>query len=127
MIKKIKYLAPLCILLSAATHATTCPPVSLIKAVTFTSALVYEQGTDTWELLSAPFTHDGITWNLAYGLNIPGAATMQEAIRLGQQKFKDAPIIIKHPSIDPIPGHLFCDYTTNGMTYWIQALSPPGQ
>jgi len=128
MIINIKKFIPLtCLLLSATANATiTCPPASLIKAAIFTSALVYQEGTDLWELISAPFHHAGITWNLSYGLSITGATTEQDAIRLGQARFKEDRIIIQDPPADPIPGYVLCDYTPTGMPYWISAVSPPG-
>lgn len=128
MLHNIKRLIPFTyILFSAAAHAITCPPESQIKAAIFTSAIVYDQQEKIWELLSAPFTHDGVTWNLVYGLEIPSATSEADAIRLGQQSYKSALIVHKKPHADPIPGHVFCDYTNPNMTYWIQALSPPGQ
>src|SRR3990167_340522 len=105
----------------------TCPPASLVKAVTFTSVIVYDKQNRIWELLSAPFVHDGVTWNVAYGFEMPGVQTVSEAISRGQASYQSAALIIQSPEPEPIPGYLFCDYTVNGMAYWIQALSPPGQ
>lgn len=130
MNKSLKLLLPLTMLLivtQADAGKVTCPPASLVKSLRFTSVISYDTSNDIWELLSSPFVHDGVTWNVAYGLEMPGVKTASEALRQGQASYQHAPLIIQSPEPDPIPGHIFCDYTVNGMTYWIQALSPPGQ
>ncbi len=119
-------LISLCLITTAA-HAATCPPPSLIKSATFTHAEIYDDSSDLWELISAPFMYDNKQWNISYGLYIENAANAAEAIKQGQIRFQSDNIINQNPPADPIPGYLFCDYTESGMVYWIQAMTPPGK
>lgn len=112
--------------MTPALYAATCPPPSLIKAAIFNHAELYDDSSDLWELVSAPFLYDGKQWDLSYGLYIENAANEADAIRQGQLRFQQDEIIHPNPPADPIPGFLFCDYTSSGMMYWIQAMTPPG-
>ncbi len=103
----------------------TCPPVAQIIAAKFARATPYDQAINLWELISIPFTHDGKTWDVSFGVALPNVTDPQEALRLGRRKFSEVQVSIESPEVDPIPGFLFCDYTHAGMEYWIQALSPP--
>lgn len=125
MLRKKLFLLALCFS-TPTLYAATCPPVSIIKAVTFNHAQIYDDSEDLWELISAPFEYDGKWWDLSYGLYITNAANAADAIKRGQQRYQTEEIIYPNPPADPIPGYLFCDYTESGMVYWIQAMTPPG-
>lgn len=126
MLRKKFLLLALC-LATSVLHAATCPPVSVIKAVTFNHAEIYDDSDDLWELISAPFEYDGKLWDLSYGLYIEHAANEADAILRGQTRYQTEEIVHPNPPADPIPGYLFCDYTDSGMVYWIQAMTPPGK
>lgn len=105
----------------------TCPPASMVKQATFTRAISYDANIDLWEVVSVPFTYDGVVWNIAYGREFPGVKTAQDALATASSTYKKDRIIDEHPEAIDIPGHVFCDYTYPGLEYWIQALSPPGE
>lgn len=105
----------------------TCPPASMIRNVKFIEAIDYDRSIDLWEVLSVPFMYEGVQWNLAFGTEFPGVKSASEALEVANKTYKNYPILDKTPDAVPIPGHIFCDYTHEGMEYWIQALSPPGK
>mgnify|MGYP003649430799 CR=1 FL=1 len=130
MKKCVRYLLVATLVLftaAAEARSATCPPAEMIKAARFTKALAYDPQINLWEFISVPFMHEGVIWNVAYGMELPGVADPTLAIKRGQSAYEHARLVITSPEPDPIPGHLFCDYTVSGMDYWIQALSPPGE
>lgn len=125
----MSYKKILTILLSLAftnTHGATCPPPELIKSAVFEKAELFDKKIYLWELVSAPFSYENKIWNVVFGLELPGASTESEALQRGQLKYRQSSIINPNPDPTPIPKHLICQYTPEGMPYWIEALSPPG-
>jgi hypothetical protein len=111
-------------LISGVASAANCPPAELIKSAIFTSAAMYDESLNDWELTSAPFSYEGASWQVSYGLTLTTVTNAQEALVRGQLQFQQADIVHPYPPADPIPGYLFCDYTHSAMAYWIQATSP---
>lgn len=116
----------LCVM-TPAIYAATCPPPELVKAAVFNHAELYDDSSDLWELVSAPFMYEDKQWDLSYGLYIENASSAADAMRQGQLRFQQDALIHPNPPAVPIPGHIFCDYTESGMMYWIQAMTPPGK
>jgi len=126
---KISVLASIIIFSSAPIFAkqVTCPPASVVKSVKFVRAIDYDSSINLWEVLSEPFMHDGVQWDVAFGMEFPGVTTADKALAAAQAAYQNAAIINPQPEAIDIPGHVFCDYTVEGMQYWIQTLSPPGE
>ena len=126
--KKI-LITTLAILLTQTAFAkqVTCPPADVVRAIQFSRSLDYDSSIDLWELLSAPFEHDGVMWDIAFGTEFPGIKTGDAALKEANRVYKNYPLVNENPEAIDIGSHVFCDYTHEGMMYWIQAMTPPGE
>jgi len=108
-----------------ASFALKCPPVALIKAVSFVKTHQEEIDASLWYLLSEPFSFDNSTWNVSFGKFYDDTKSAYAVLVEGRAFFQQAPLKNKHPKPVWIPHAAVCDYMSEGSEYFIAAVSPP--
>jgi hypothetical protein len=100
-----------------------CPAPEVIRSLG-TLVYAYTGGSDTWTLISQPFTYKGSDWSMKLVADLPGVKDPVEAVKRGQAFLNHSPLL--PTAISNTSGSKTkCDYSKNGANYTVVAQNPP--